>query len=116
VDVEIPEELERLPRELELVIFRVVQESLTNIHRHSGSATAKVCLSQTESAVKFEISDQGKGISEEKQQEMKAAKTGVGVRGMEERVRQFDGTLEIVSDGSGTTVVGVLPVKLMHQE
>ena len=116
VDVEIPAELERLPRELELVIFRVVQESLTNIHRHSGSATAKICLSQTESAVKFEISDQGKGISEEKQQEMKAAKTGVGVRGMEERVRQFDGTLGIVSDGSGTTVVGVLPVKLMRQE
>jgi PAS domain S-box-containing protein len=116
VDVEIPAELERLPRELELVIFRVVQESLTNIHRHSGSATAKVHLTQTESAVKFEISDQGKGISEEKQQEMKAAKTGVGVRGMEERVRQFDGTLEIVSDGSGTTVVGVLPVKLMRQE
>ena len=116
VDVEIPAELERLPRELELVIFRVVQESLTNIHRHSGSATAKICLSQTESAVKFEISDQGKGISEEKQQEMKAAKAGVGVRGMEERVRQFDGTLEIVSDQSGTKVVGVLPVKLMRQE
>jgi PAS domain S-box-containing protein len=116
VDVEIPEELERLPRELELVIFRVVQESLTNIHRHSGSATAKICLSQTESAVKFEISDQGKGISEEKQQEMKAAKTGVGVRGMEERVRQFDGTLEIVSDQSGTKVVGVLPVKLIRAE
>jgi PAS domain S-box-containing protein len=116
VNVEIPEELERLPRELELVIFRVVQESLTNIHRHSGSATAKICLSQTESAVKFEISDQGKGISEEKQREMKAAKTGVGVRGMEERVRQFDGTLEIVSGQSGTTVVGVLPVKLMRQE
>lgn len=116
VDVEIPAELERLPRELELVIFRVVQESLTNVHRHSGSATAKIVLSQTEGAVKFEISDRGKGISAEKQQEMTAVKAGVGVRGMEERVRQFDGTLEIVSDQSGTKVVGMLPVKLMRGE
>jgi PAS domain S-box-containing protein len=116
VEVEIPADLGRLPRELELVIFRVVQESLTNIHRHSGSATAKIVLSQTERAVKFEIGDRGKGISAEKQQEMTAVKAGVGVRGMEERVRQFDGTLEIVSDQSGTTVVGMLPVKLMGGE
>jgi PAS domain S-box-containing protein len=116
VDVEIPEELERLPRELELVIFRVVQESLTNVHRHSGSATAKIRLSQSEHAVKFEISDRGKGITAKKQQEMTAAKAGVGVRGMEERVRQFDGTLQIVSDQSGTKVVGMLPVKLMRAE
>jgi PAS domain S-box-containing protein len=116
VDVEIPADLGRLPRELELVIFRVVQESLTNVHRHSGSGTANIRLSQTESAVKFEISDRGKGISAEKQQEMTAVKAGVGVRGMEERVRQFDGTLEIVSDQSGTKVVGMLPVKLMRAE
>ncbi len=116
VDVEIPAEMGRLSRELELVIFRVVQESLTNVHRHSGSGTVKICLSQTESAVKFEISDRGKGISAEKQQEMTAVKAGVGVRGMEERVRQFDGTLQIVSDRSGTKVVGMLPVKSMRAE
>ncbi len=63
VELEIPEELGRLPRELELVIFRVVQESLTNIHRHSGSSTARIRLSQNEDAVEFEISDRGKGIS-----------------------------------------------------
>jgi len=111
VDLELPEDFGRLPKELELVVFRVVQESLTNIHRHSGSSSARISLARAKGAVHFEISDTGKGISPEKQQEMTAAKAGVGVRGMEERVRQFDGTLQIVSDGGGTRVVVTLPVE-----
>ncbi len=109
VDLELPDDFGRLPKELELVIFRVVQESLTNVHRHSGSSSAKISLSRFQGGVRFEISDRGKGISPEKQQEMTTAKAGVGVRGMEERVRQFDGTLQIVSDGQGTRVVVTLP-------
>jgi two-component system, NarL family, sensor kinase len=60
--------------------------------------------------VEFEISDRGKGISADKQREMTTARSGVGVRGMEERVRQFGGTLQITSSPEGTKVTGVLPL------
>jgi PAS domain S-box-containing protein len=110
VDLQLPEDLGRLPNDLELVIFRVVQESLTNIHRHSGSASARIHLTRSENAVEFEISDQGKGIPQEKQGEMNAARSGLGVRGMQERVRQFGGTLRIVSGDSGTKVIVALPL------
>lgn len=110
VDMQLPADPARLPRELELVIFRVVQESLTNIHRHSGSFSAKIYLARSENSVQFEISDRGKGISSEKQKEMTAAKAGVGVRGMEERVRQFGGTLQITSNLEGTKVSVTLPL------
>ena len=83
VELQLPEDLGRLPKELELVIFRVIQESLTNIHRHSSSPSAKICLVRSEGFIEFEISDRGKGIAPGKQQEMKTAKAGVGVRGME---------------------------------
>ena len=110
VDLQLSENLGRLPRELELVIFRVVQESLTNIHRHSGSSTARISLTRSDRAVKFEISDRGRGISPQRQKEMTAAKAGVGVRGMEERIRQFGGTLQIASTPTGTNVIGKLPI------
>lgn len=109
VDLELSENLGRLPRELELVIFRVVQESLTNIHRHAGSSTARISLNRSDRAVEFEISDRGKGIPPARQKQMTAAKAGVGVRGMEERIRQFGGTLQIVSTPEGTKVRGKLP-------
>ena len=110
VDLVLPEDFGRLPSELELVVFRVVQESLTNIHRHSGSPTARICLERSQHQVELEISDQGKGMSPEKLGEMTAARVGVGVRGMEERVRQFNGNLRIVSDSNGTKVIVVLPL------
>ncbi len=110
IDLELPEDFGRLPRDLELLVFRVVQECLTNIHRHSGSPSARIHLARSEDAVQFEISDQGKGISAERLREMKAARAGVGVRGMEERVRQFDGTLQITSRPEGTRVEVKLPL------
>jgi PAS domain S-box-containing protein len=110
VELEMPHRLGRLPRELELVIFRVVQESLTNIHRHSGSSWARIHLTRAKNFVEFEISDRGKGISPEKQRQAIAAKAGVGLRGMEERVRQFDGTLQIISNSGGTRVLVKLPL------
>jgi two-component system NarL family sensor kinase len=110
VDLKVSQDLGRLPRDLELVIFRVVQESLTNIHRHSGSASASIQLASAGNSVDLEISDAGKGISPERQREMNTARSGVGVRGMEERVRQFKGTLEISSSNQGTKVVVRLPL------
>jgi two-component system NarL family sensor kinase len=111
VDLKLSEDLRRLPKDLELVIFRVVQESLTNIHRHSGSSSASIQLVCSDSAVDLEISDAGKGISPQRQRELNSARSGVGVRGMEERVRQFGGTLEISSSKQGTKVVVHLPLE-----
>ena len=111
VKLDVPEDMKRLPRELELVVFRVVQESLTNVHRHSGSSSVRIYLARTKNEVAFEISDLGKGISQEKQGAMTAARSGVGVRGMNERVRQFGGTFKIASSREGTRVTVTLPVR-----
>ena len=67
-------------------------------------------MARSAMAVEFEISDQGKGIPAEKLREMSVAKLGVGVRGMEERVRQFRGTLQITSNSDGTTVRAMIPL------
>ena len=110
VDLELPADSKRIPKALESVVFRVVQESLTNIHRHSGSPSATIRLIRSAKTVQVEIADRGKGISAEKRQEMTAARVGVGVRGMEERVRQFGGTLQIDSTAAGTTVSATVPL------
>ena len=111
MELDLPDKAARLPRDLELVVFRVVQESLTNVHRHSGSGSAKIYLRHSDHAVDFEISDRGRGVSPEKQRDMTAAESGVGVRGMQERVRQLGGTLQIVSGGDGTKVIVNLPMR-----
>ena len=111
VDLELPTDSGRIPRALELVVFRIVQESLTNIHRHSGSPSANIRLIRSAKSIEVEIADRGTGIPVAKKQEMTAAQVGVGVRGMEERVRQFDGTLHIESSSAGTKVTAKIPLK-----
>lgn len=111
VDLDMPEDFERLPVELETAIFRVVQECLTNIHRHSGSPTAKIRLRERDREVSVEIEDKGRGIPPHKLEAMSSAGApGVGVRGMQERLRQLGGKLEIQSGPGGTTVKVRLPV------
>ena len=110
VDLDLPEHSSRLPRALELVVFRVVQESLTNVHRHSGSPSASIRLNTSPQSIQVEITDRGQGISSERDQQLAAAKTGVGVRGMEERVRQFGGHLQIDFSPAGTKVTIVIPL------
>lgn len=114
VDLRIPEDFGRLSRDLETAIFRVVQECLTNIHRHSGSSVAKVFISYTDGYVRVEVEDKGKGISAQKRAEIissPAAIPGVGIRGMRERLRQLGGTLDVQSngEGKGMTVTALLP-------
>jgi len=83
---------------METAIFRIVQECLTNVHRHSGSSTAAVRITNVVNQLRIEVRDAGKGIPSEKQSEMACAgKTGVGMRGMRERLRQFGGQLEVIS-------------------
>ena len=96
---------------MELLIFRLVQECLTNIHRHSGSKTALIRVEREESTVHVEVEDQGRGMSPERLAEIQSHGTGVGIRGMRERVRHFRGDLVIESNGSGTKVYATLPLK-----
>ena len=115
VQFEIPKDFGRLPRDLETAIFRVVQECLTNIHRHSESPMAKVRIMNDDGQVRVEIMDKGKGIPPEKRSSVvSAGMPGVGIRGMRERIRQLGGALEIHSDGNGkgTLIVASLPKEL----
>jgi signal transduction histidine kinase len=109
IDLELPSSLDRLSSETELTIFRMVQECLTNIHRHSGSATAAIRIHQASHHLTIQVRDSGRGISLEKQLELTGSgRGGVGIRGMRERLRQVGGTFEIRSDGSGTIVTATL--------
>jgi PAS domain S-box-containing protein len=111
IDLKVSENFGRLPSEMELLIFRLVQESLTNIHRHSGSKTAQIRIERNESNVHVEVEDQGRGMSPERLAEIQSQGTGVGIRGMRERVRHFRGDLVIESNASGTKVYATLPLK-----
>jgi signal transduction histidine kinase len=111
VETEIPEEFRRLSDEMEIAIFRMVQECLTNIHRHSGSDTAIVSIREEDHSIIVEVKDAGKGIPPEKQMELRSDRTGVGFRGMRARLRQFGGELDIQSDGGGTSVTAKLPLQ-----
>jgi signal transduction histidine kinase len=110
VDLEIPADLGRLPSDMEIAIFRIVQECLTNIHRHSGSATAAIRLHQEDERLIVQVEDHGKGIPAERKQELESGRGGVGFGGMQERVRQLGGSLKIHSQGSGTLVSAILKV------
>jgi len=112
VDLDLPEDFGRLPRNLEITLFRVVQECLTNIHRHSGSTTASVRVERSEDEVRLEVRDSGKGIPADTQATLASGKlSGVGLRGMSERLRQMGGQLEVHSNGKGTKVSAVLPLE-----
>jgi PAS domain S-box-containing protein len=114
--LEVSAEGERLPQDYELCLFRIAQECLTNIHRHSGSKLAVVRLLRTDGEIKLEVRDEGAGISEQTQAKVAAGETaGVGLRGMRERVRQLGGRLEISSNGKGTTVTATVPYVAAEQ-
>lgn len=110
IDLRVPDNFGRLPSEMELLIFRLVQECMTNIHRHSGSKTALIRIERKESEVHVEVEDQGKGMSPDRLAEIQSQGTGVGIRGMRERVRNFRGDLVINSNDSGTRVRAILPL------
>src|SRR5215813_5226330 len=113
VDLDIPPDLPRLAREMEISIFRLVQESLTNIYRHSGSRTAAVSLVHEGGMLSLYSEDFGKGMGLEESRPFQA-QTGVGIRGMRERVRQFGGSLQIESNRTGTRVIARFPAAGDH--
>lgn len=107
----------RLPREVELAMFRVLQESLTNVHRHSGSAVAYVCLFVENGSAVLEVRDEGQGMDPSLLPEsgLSAAPLGIGLRGMIERMKQLDGNLQVKSGSTGTCIRAVAPLKRKSQ-
>jgi PAS domain S-box-containing protein len=111
IEVHISEDLGRLAPEVELAIFRLVQESLTNIHRHSGSKTALIRVAREADKVCVEVQDRGKGMSKERFAEVQSQTVGFGLRGMKERVRQSHGELTIDSNALGTKITASFPLE-----
>jgi signal transduction histidine kinase len=111
VTVDFPDDVGRLPRPIELGLFRVLQESLTNIHRHSGSSRAEVALELFRDKVILEIKDYGRGIPRELLDNFreKGTNSGVGLAGMRERLRELGGQLDI-RNANGTLVSVTLPL------
>jgi PAS domain S-box-containing protein len=111
IDLNLPTDLPRLSVELETAIFRVVQESLTNVHRHSGSSTAAVSLKREDNQLHLLVVDQGRGIAPEQlASRQENASFGVGILGMRERLRQLSGEMEIMSGNQGTTIHVIIPL------
>jgi len=109
--LEIPEDFERLSPRLELAMFRVLQESLTNIHKHAQCSKAAIAVSLTSAHVTLTVRDNGKGITPAVLEGFRndGAHLGVGLAGMRERIRKLGGHLEIFSDATGTLVSALLP-------
>ena len=111
VNLEIPDDFGRLSSEMEIAIFRIVQECLSNISRHSGGNSAAIRLRMEGDHLLLEVQDNGKGIPLDKQREMiEQGRSGVGLAGMRERLRQLGGALEIKSKDTGTLVSATLKV------
>ncbi|MDP9338051.1 MAG: GAF domain-containing sensor histidine kinase [Acidobacteriota bacterium] len=112
VGLEFPDSMGRLPREMENALFRVVQQSLANIHRHSGSEVAKIRINMNTDYLQAEICDEGRGIPEEMLKGFQDGTrlVGVGMAGMRERVRDMGGRFDIRSGKTGTTVEVRLPL------
>jgi PAS domain S-box-containing protein len=111
VDLRLPKKFGRLPADVELVIFRVIQESLTNVHRHSGSKNASIRVAREADKIVVEIQDQGRGMPPEKLAQIQSQGTGVGISGMRERLRHFGGELVVESNGTGTKIAATLLLK-----
>jgi PAS domain S-box-containing protein len=109
IKLSVADNLQRLAPEMELAIFRLVQECVTNIHRHSGSKTAQIRVAREPDKIYVEVQDQGKGMSKQQTAEVRSKGVGVGISGMRERVRQLHGELVIESDAGGTRITATFP-------
>jgi PAS domain S-box-containing protein len=110
IDLQMSQEFGRLPHDMELVVFRLIQECLTNIHRHSGSKLASIRIARESDQVAVEVRDQGAGMTPDRLAQIQSGASGVGIRGMRERLRQFKGELKIASDSGGTRILVTIPV------
>jgi signal transduction histidine kinase len=113
VNLDLPDDVGRLPRPIELGLFRVLQESLTNIHRHSGSSKADISLKLLPRTVVLNVRDYGRGLPQELLTVFRAQGTnsGVGLAGMRERMRELGGHLDIQSGPTGTLISVTMPLQ-----
>ncbi len=107
--LEVSDNFGRLPQEIELAVFRIVQECLTNVYRHSGSNTATIRLARADGTISLEIQDAGKGMAGSVLTGTYGQRSGVGIPGMRERVRDLRGAMDIESNGNGTKISVTLP-------
>jgi len=112
VHLDLPPNIGRLHSDVEIALFRALQEALTNVHRHSGSPKADIRVSLEPTHIRLDIQDYGQGIPDEvlRQMNQGAGKTGVGIAGMRERVRELGGYMAIKSGSQGTLLSVLLPV------
>jgi signal transduction histidine kinase len=112
VTLNAPDDLARLPDVIELTLFRVLQETLTNVHRHSGGSAADILIQRSPEQVILEVKDNGCGIKQDALNRFRdtGAGMGVGLTGMRERLRDLGGTLQLDSNGGGTSVRITIPV------
>lgn len=113
VELKLPPNLDPLPRDLRTALFRIIQESLTNVHQHAGSSHARIEVLRNDQQITLQVLDFGRGTPERTPhgQHLAVTAMGVGTAGMRERARQLGGDLEITSSGQGTTVRAVLPLR-----
>lgn len=110
VQLDIDRTPERLPSGIELAIFRLVQECLTNVHRHSSSKTASVRVNREGASVRVEVRDEGRGMPPDRLSEIQSKRSGVGIMGIRERLRELNGEMSIDSSEGGTTVTATIPI------
>jgi len=111
VDLQMPPQVTRLPADIELALYRVVQEGLTNIHLHSGSKKAHIDLKCRSDKAVLTVADEGRGLPPGLLERGRrgGAKLGVGISGMRERIRQLGGQFEIDTGSKGTTLRAIVP-------
>ncbi len=106
------DEIGRLPGDVETTVFRIAQEALTNVHRHSGSARAEIRVIRDPKEVRLQVSDEGRGVPPESLDLIsEGASLGVGIAGMRERAIQLGGQLKVASSSRGTTITAILPLQ-----
>lgn len=115
--LELPDHLTRLPRSAETALFRILQEALTNVHRHSGSRAVDVRVMESKSNVILTVKDYGMGVPREVLDRFwKTGNVGVGLAGIRERLKELDGCLEIESSLDGTILRATIPAQARSAE
>ncbi len=112
VSLDLPSDLPRLPESVEIALFRILQESLTNVHRHSRATAAEIKVEADAEQVSIEIRDHGRGMPAYILQQIEGdgTKLGVGLAGMRERIHELGGSFEVTSAHQGTTVRATVPL------
>lgn len=110
VNLHLAEIVERLPKQIELALFRVLQESLTNVHRHAKASTVDIEVLCTDDLVILAVSDDGRGLHPDVLQRFRGGHAGgIGLAGMRERLAELGGRLEVDSGPTGTRIRAILP-------